>query len=148
MREEGIPVSEKINGPVINRRARSRFGRCTKTKFGYVIEVSSRILVCEEKEIETIMLHELLHTCPNCMNHGSLWKKYAEQVNRKYGYQITPRTSYEKLGIENPGSREPVKYTIVCVQCGQEIKRRRRCPLVDHIDRYKCGKCGGKLEIR
>lgn len=148
LRTEGIPAAEKITGIKINRRARSRFGRCTKTRSGYEIEVSEQLLKCDEKEIETVLLHELLHTCPKCMNHGQLWKRYAEILNRKYGYNITVRTSYEKLGLENPGSRESIKYRIVCTKCGQEYPRRRKCSLTENPERYSCGKCGGKLEIR
>ena len=54
----------------------------------------------------------------------------------------------EKLGLENPGSRESIKYRIVCTKCGQEYPRRRKCSLTEHPERYSCGKCGGKLEIR
>ena len=47
------------------------------------------------------------------------------------------------------GEAEYMKnYRIVCRECGMEIIRRRRCKLVENTDRYRCGKCGGKLEIR
>lgn len=148
LKTEGIPISDKILGPVVNKRIRSRFGRCIKKMSQYEIEISSRLLDCTDSVIEEILIHELLHTCPGCMNHGRKWKGYAEKLNRSYGYCIQVRTSYEKLGLENPGSREPVKYRIVCTGCGQVIERRRKCRLVDHIDRYRCGKCGEKLEIQ
>ena len=148
LRKEGIPAAEKIKGPVVNHRVRSRFGRCMKTASGYEIEVSSRVLACDVKQVETILLHELLHTCPNCMNHGVQWKQYAKQLNGKYGYRITSRTSYETLGIEDPGSRETIKYLVVCTGCGLEIQRKRRCRLTEHPEQYRCGKCGGTLEIR
>ena len=147
LKEEGIPVSNNITGPVINSRAKSRFGRCTKVRGGYEIEISSRLLSCNDKIIETVILHELLHTCPKCMNHGSLWKLYAAIINEKYGYQITCRTNYETLGLQAPGSRETIKYMIVCTECGQKYPRKRKCRLVENVDRYRCGKCGGKLEI-
>lgn len=148
LKEEGIPAAENIEGPIINSRVRSWFGRCRKTESGFVIEISSRLLDSSDKEIETVLIHELLHTCPGCMNHGRIWKKYAAYLNGKYGYMITGKTSYEKMGIENPGSRESVKYLVVCTKCGQEIPRRRMCPLVQHTEAYRCGKCGGKFEIR
>ena len=147
LRAEKIPTSKYIRGITINYRVSSRFGRCTKYRNGYRIELSGRLMEADDREVETVLLHELLHTCPGCLNHGSLWKKYAAVLNRKYGYAITTRTSYEKLGLESPESRETVKYLVKCTQCGTEFPRRRMCPLVKNVERYRCGKCGGKLEI-
>lgn len=171
LRIEGIPASENIAGIKINDRIRSRFGSCRKernaagpekkagagTRPGkgtadsavFHIEISGRMMLCrEDKDIETVLLHELLHTCPRCMNHGAKWKGYAEKLNKKYGYNIRAAARYEDFGLEEPGSRESVKYHIVCTGCGLEMRRKRRCPLVENIGRYRCGKCGGKLEIR
>lgn len=151
---EGIPAAKDISGPVINDRIRSRFGSCKKTgskregNGKYIIEISGRLMECDDPAVETVLLHELLHTCPGCMNHGKRWKAYAEMLNRKYGYDIRPASRYEAFGLEDPGSKEPVRYRIVCKKCGMEIVRKRRCPLVENVDRYRCGKCGGRLEIR
>ena len=147
LRNEKIPAAEKINRLIINDRVRSRFGKCTKDKDGYTIELSRRLLDGDDKAVETVILHELLHTCPRCLNHGKRWKVYAERLNGKYGYKITSTTSYKALGLEDPGSRESVKYIVICTKCGMQIPRKRRCRLVENVDRYYCGKCGGKLEI-
>lgn len=147
MREEKIPVSEKINKLTVNGRVRSRFGKCTKTAMGYDIELSGYLMDADDTAIETVILHELLHTCPKCLNHGKLWKAYAEKLNRKYGYQIAATSSYSSIGLKDPGSRETVKYMITCTRCGAEFPRKRKCSLVENVDRYRCGKCGGKLEI-
>ena len=148
VQQEGIPVAEKIEKIYINDKIRSRFGSCRKENGSYYIELSGKIMPCEDRVIETVLLHELLHTCPGCMNHGFRWKKYAEIINQKYGYEITASSRYETFGMENPESREPVKYTILCTNCGNRIERRRRCPLVEKADRYRCGKCGGILKIK
>lgn len=154
LQKEKIPVCEKIKALKINDRIRSRFGSCRKVQSGqrdteeYLIEVSGRLMESEDKAIETVLLHELLHTCYGCMNHGKRWKRYAMQLNQKYGYEIKPTARYESFGLEDPGSREQIRYRIVCRECGMEIIRRRRCKLVENTDRYRCGKCGGKLEIR
>lgn len=154
LRKEKIPASERIRGLKINDGIRSRFGSCKKVQSGqkdkeeYIIEISGTLMESEEKVIETVLLHELLHTCYGCMNHGKRWKMYAMQLNQKYGYEIKPTARYEAFGLEDPGSREQIRYRIVCRECGMEIIRRRRCKLVENTDRYRCGKCGGKLEIR
>ncbi|MGN1413572.1 MAG: SprT-like domain-containing protein [Anaerovoracaceae bacterium] len=154
LRKEGIPASENIVGLKINDRIRSRFGSCRKVNTRnqrsgeYLIEISGKILEGEDQTVETVLLHELLHTCYGCMNHGKRWKRYAMQLNQKYGYEIKPSAGYEAFGLEDPGSREKIRYRIVCMNCGMEMTRKRRCPLVVNTDRYRCGKCGGKLEIR
>ena len=147
LREEKIPASEKIKALKINHRIRSRFGRCIKTAGGYEIELSGRMMAASDRDIETVLLHELLHTCPGCMNHGKRWAEYAAWINRKYGYKISTTTTYESLGLENPGSRESVRYMVRCKSCGAEYPRKRMCSLIRDVDRYRCGKCGGKLEI-
>lgn len=147
LRQEKIPVSERIRSIVLNSRAKSRFGKCTLKNGWYEIEVSSILLDADDCTIETVILHELLHTCPGCMNHGTKWKYYAHRMNQKYGYKIARVNGYEQLGLEAPENRESIKYRIVCSQCGQEYLRKRNCRLVEHVDKYRCGKCGGKLEI-
>ena len=147
LREEHIPVTEHPIDLTINSRVRSRFGKCTKTGNRYSIELSGYLMETEDRTVETVLLHELLHTCPGCLNHGKRWKAHAEKVNQKYGYNITATTSYEKMGMADPGSRETVKYLVKCSSCGLEIPRKRKCRLVENVDRYRCGKCGGKLKI-
>ena len=147
LKKEGIPVSENIGELVINSRAKARFGKCTNIKGMYQIEVSSELFQLEDKPIETVILHELLHTCRGCMNHGKRWKQYAAVLNETYGYEITAKTSYEHLGLKTPESRESVKYMVVCCRCGAQFPRKRMCSLVENVDRYRCGKCGGNLEI-
>ena len=152
----GIPISRNIHGPVINTRAKARFGCCKANKktigpVSYTIEISERVLAAGEKNIKEIIAHELLHTCRGCMNHGKKWKEYAEVFRKGCGYKITRTTSYESLGLEVPaGTRqsEPYKYVLVCQKCGGKIMRRRRCSLVEKPHLYRCGKCGGNLELQ
>lgn len=154
LRKEKIPASERIAGLKINDGIRSRFGSCRKVhgadncSADYQIEISGRLMTGDDKAIETVLLHELLHTCYGCMNHGKRWRQYAMRLNQKYGYEIKATSGYEAFGLEDPGRREQVRYRIVCVNCGMEFTRKRRCPIVVNTDRYRCGKCGGRLEIR
>ena len=148
LKAEKIPVSDRISEIKINTRAKARFGKCTQLKKGYEIEISSRLFALEDKMIENVILHELLHTCPGCMNHGKRWKAYAAYINRKYDYTITVKTSYETLGLDEPEKNIQVKYMIRCTRCGASYPRQRMCRLVENVDRYVCGKCGGKLEIQ
>lgn len=95
----------------VNTRAKKRWGQCIRRVNGsYDININV-ILLDESTDIrglENTILHELLHTCEGCMNHGAIWKKYAEMVYKAYGYNVK-RTSdaYEK-GVAGAEKSEPV----------------------------------------
>lgn len=148
----GIPVSKDIEDVVINKRAKSRFGACKvkKNKLGkksFVIEISEEVLGCETKELSTIIVHELLHTCNGCFNHGRKWKLYCDLVEHKLGYKITRTQNYKDLGLDKPEPKEEIKYIVRCKGCGQEFPRKRMCNLVKHPEKYRCGKCGNILYL-
>lgn len=140
----GVPVSDNIDNRVrVNDRAITRFGKCTYTGGRYIIELSEILLDASEMSCRQTIAHELIHTCPDCMNHGLKFRKYADIMNRKYGYNISRTNSEEELGIERDISYQ---YIIVCQKCGMKIGRTKRTSLVEHPERYKC-KCGGNLRV-
>ena len=148
----GVPVSKDIDGIVINTRAKSRFGACKvkKSKLGkksFVIEISEEVMNCETKELSTIIVHELLHTCTGCFNHGKKWKLYGDLVEKKLGYKITRTQNYNELGLDKPESKEKIKYIVKCKGCGQEFPRKRMCNLDKQPEKYRCGKCGNILYL-
>lgn len=134
-----------ITGISINTRATSRLGRCRRLGNGnFEIEISKFILTDIKKLTDTIY-HELLHTVENCFNHGNTWKAYANKVNNYYNMNIS-RTS-EATEEFRQEKISKAKYMIVCKGCGQIIYRQKKSKLITEMDRYKCGKCGAKLEI-
>ena len=140
-----IPVSKEINPRVrLNRRARTRFGCCIRKDGKYTIELSAKLAEQgTEDAILQVLAHEVLHTCYGCSNHGARWKGYAQRMNTVYGYRIRRTDNYAELGIEDD---RPVRYYVVCAQCGRRIPRMKRSPLVDHPERYRCT-CGGALRV-
>ena len=142
-RAVNIPVSDRICPQVrLNRRARTRFGCCIRQNGGYIIELSARLArEGSEDAILQVLAHEALHTCYGCSNHGARWKGYARRMNAAYGYDISRTDKFEDLGLEDD---RPVRYRVVCTQCGRRIPRMKRSPLVDHPERYRC-QCGGTL---
>lgn len=132
----------------VNTRAKKRFGLCTRKRNGlydYVIEINHQLLNVDELSAMNTMVHEILHTCEGCMNHGRLWMSYANKMNRMYGYNITKTSSYEKMGLEKP---KP-KYLIKCKseKCTVEIPRYKKSKSITQINRYACPKCRGKLKV-
>ena len=140
-----IPVSDHIRPQVrLNRRARTRFGCCIREGGTYTVELSAQLAQeGTEDAIMQVLAHEVLHTCYGCSNHGKRWKSYAAKMNAAYGYHINRTDNFEDLGIEDD---RPVRYRVVCTQCGRQIPRMKRSPLVDHPERYRC-RCGGTLRV-
>ncbi len=139
-----IPISINIVPTItINTRAKGRFGQCKKHNGQYLIEISQYLTEAEEKYIREVLAHEILHTCPNCMNHGRQWKLHAMRMNYKYGYEISRTNSCANMGIENP-KKESANYVITCNKCGTKTYKQRESKVIKNIERYRC-KCGGKL---
>ena len=135
----------------INAHMHDRWGTCrrvlTDTGECFEIELSENLLDDELSDVpaETTMLHELLHTCGDCMNHGYKWKKLAEKVNKYYGCDIKRKGSYESFGIKDPRESQ-WKYMVVCSECGAVIHRIKKSNVIKYPYLYMCAKCGGTLK--
>lgn len=151
----GIPYGI-ITDFSVNTRAKSRWARTWKNGDIYRIEVSCDLLDDRnnEKGLYNTLLHEILHTCKGCLNHGAKWKEYAEIIRKEYGYEIKRASTYEEKGIceevaktrkEYRKNREKVKHIIRCKKCGHEFKRKRKSKFTENYTIYKCF-CGGELE--
>lgn len=137
----------------VNTRAKSRWGQC-KIVNGtqryewfdreFEINISDRILVDEvnDDKVISVIIHEILHTCEGCFNHGEKWKKYADLVNDCYScYKVETTQSCEFFGFN---SREEhiknSKYKIKCNGCGNVFYRNR----MFDTNSCRCGKCKQK----
>lgn len=141
-REAGIPVAEQIDPRVqLNTRAKKRYGRCLCRAGRYTIELSAYLEDADSSFVYTVLAHEVLHTCPGCMNHGAHWKLYAARMRERYGYPIERTASYGLLPEQKPA---PTRYMLQCTVCGAVFPRQKKSKLVQHPGRYRC-KCGGKL---
>lgn len=152
--QEKIPISNNVKEIKINTRAKKRLGCCKQVektllgKWSYIIEVSYRMKDASDIELTEVLLHELLHTCPGCMNHGVKWKGYVKQINDKYGYKITTTVKRKLPGEESEQTKVmDYKYVIICKKCGAKAYRKKKSKLVENVNNYRCGKCGGKLKI-
>jgi len=144
----------------VNPRLRRAVGRCTIVKTYYCGEKDFKIelnpAVVEDSvpdsELETTILHELLHTCPDCWNHGKTWSYYAAKVNQEYGYHVA-RTINCKTAAQRRNEIEPYKYKVICKSCGKVVaKRKRVCDIVSNTGRYYHPSCkqagrGGALRV-
>lgn len=132
----------------LNSRAKKRWGQCTKKSNGECrIQIASRLLTDDrisEKACKDTIIHEILHSCPECKGHTGKWKEYAQIMNVKYGYDIKRITSGEEKGVENYISTRglPLKYVFKCKYCGNSIAKKMECKFTHYYKNYRCKKCG------
>lgn len=153
MRAIGIEPSRQIFAIRENRRAKKRLGCCKVVKergrTGFVIEVSSIMERCSDEVLKDVIFHELLHTCPGCLNHGQKWKSLADRINRACGSHIRVRADSSQIpGLPREEEEPYYKYEIECAACGVRFYRMRRSRVVDHPEYYRCSRCGGRLRVR
>ena len=137
-----------IIGVKLNYRAKNRFGQCRLSNtyslnFNYLIFNDK----ADEDAVMNVLIHEILHTCKDCMTHKGEWKRLANIVNANTKYNITRCTNYASLGIENPKGEKKHNYVFVCEDCGQVIIRERASKFTKNYHAYRCGKCGGKFKF-
>lgn len=65
-----------------------RIVRYGKYKMHY-IEISPWVLELEDKIIKNTIIHEIIHCMPYANNHGDIFKKYANYINKELGYEIS-----------------------------------------------------------
>lgn len=132
----------------INTRAQKRWGQCRKTPYGFTINISYRLLGddVDIMALKNTIMHEILHTCNGCLNHGSEWKRQADRVNRAYGYNIKRCTSAEEKGLEMVQTTKLIKHQFVCERCGQVIRRQKESNFTKNYQYYTCGICGGSFK--
>ena len=138
---KGVSVS-------INTRAHSRFGQARKRQGVYSININVDLLD-ERNPIDMLhdtIIHELLHTCPDCMNHGEKWKQWALKVNRKYGMDIKRCTSVKDAGLQ-VFTGIKANWIVKCDKCGREYVYQRAGKVVQNPEKYRCH-CGGKLTAK
>lgn len=144
----------------INTRALKRWGQCKAIPGGFSININYILLdeKNDEQGLKNTIIHELLHSCKNCMNHGKEWQYLANKVNRTYGYNIKRVSSANDKGLTEESQKEQINaeieklqnrkhYEIICQNCGYKYIRYKESKIVQHPEYYRCGVCHGKLKV-
>lgn len=134
---------------VANTRAKKRWGQCKAIPGGYSININAILLDerNDEQGLKETIIHELLHSCKDCMNHGSKWNYLAQKVNSAYGYNIKRINSAAEKGVSEETRPYMEKYTVKCNKCGYIYTRARKTKLIQYPEHYRCGCCGGSLSL-
>ena len=112
------------------------------------IVISKRILNDKypEKYLKETIIHELIHTCDGCTDHGSGFKRIARIINKELGYNIKRCASPDEAKIYHemykPKER---KYSIECPKCGSRWNYKIKCNTYKHPERYRCSRCKATL---
>lgn len=134
----------------VNTRAKKRWGQCKALGNGNFSINISAFLLDESTDVEGLkntIIHELLHTCKGCLNHGTEWKRLASIVNRAYGYNIKRTSSAEEKGctcVPDNTKVRSIKHKLVCNKCGHVFIRYRDSKFTRMPGNFLCG-CGGTI---
>ena len=147
-------IGVKYTAPVkwnTNHRA-LRYGRCSRHLNGtFTIEVSIRLLN-ENVPIEILedtIIHELIHTCEGCFNHGKQFHKIASIINDCYScYNLDTKSSSEENKILQEIVPVQYKYFLFCENGCWEEGYMRKTKSIKYPHIYKCSKCGGSCKSR
>lgn len=147
---EGIPY-RKITDISVNKRLSKAWGRCIKDAETGNFSIELREVVTDEnitaeKGIMSIILHEVIHTCEGCWNHGIKFNSYGDRL-LKYGYDTQNATkSMEKLGVDREKCVNSMRYVCRCKKCGILEGRQRMCKFINEPQNFTHKGCGGTFE--
>ena len=138
-----VPYSDNIINIKVDN-SKSRWGLCHRTYDGdYTITLSDKLFKGSHDGILSTMLHEMIHTAPDCMKHTGDWKRYAKRVNvylNKPNF-IKRCNDAEEKGIAEKQIEKDSKYIIQCPKCGYKWHRERYTKIIAHPENFSCPTC-------
>lgn len=143
--------SKRIVSITINNRLSRSLGRCRRIGRDFFIELAGKVARddVDLHFIKNIIMHELVHTMPECFNHGYMFQRTAAIINKRLGYNVGTHETAENMiaaGVKPINKKEEAKYAICCGKCGKTVAyRQKKCGLTDNPGNYTHTGCGGKL---
>lgn len=147
LKDIDIPIQDDKIIDIDFYKTRS-LGRCLKTTDDrYLIKVSS---MYENEDIDlnelyATVIHELIHTCKDCMHHGDKWLQYAHMADSVYGYGIVGyKTFYDIRHTE-----KPVLGRMECMNCigYWDVREPKSWKQIKNGEKYYCGWCGCEMRL-
>lgn len=138
----------------VNPRLRQAWGRCVRLGRCCTIELQPFLLDSRTPLVvlKQVIIHEILHSCDGCHNHGLLWKSYADRINARYGYHIARLVNAEERKLCNDAGtfqpEERFRYVMECGNCHVRSYKSRICNFVRYPEGYICKKCGSQSWTR
>lgn len=117
-----VPFSSNISNVITLNRSKTTLGVCRCRNFlgekSFNIVVSKYLLNSNIKTIKNTLAHELIHTVDGCFNHGYNFMNYAQEVNRKLGYNVSDKYRGDDF-------KKNYKWKITCTKCGVTFYRHK-----------------------
>lgn len=142
----------------VNYRAKKRWGQCCQSYdvYGECFKININADLCHPdanyRGLKETVIHEIIHTCPDCMCHTGEWKRLADLVNDCYGYHIKRCSTSEDKGMGDfykanprPVKKIEYKYEFTCKGCGHMVRLKKKTKFAEYYYLYSCGWCGGKF---
>lgn len=116
----------------ISSRMTKTLGNCRRNSAHYyTITISKKYLEhSSAQSVHDTIMHEVLHSLPDCMNHGTIWKNYANKICMAIPKYNISRLSNDKEYGEYINEITKYKYKIICKGCGATWKRQRMSDLI------------------
>lgn len=148
-KECGLKPGE-ITSVKVNGRLSRALGRCRQSRDyrGFHIEINKKVAEkCDYRFIMQTMLHEVVHTCDGCWNHGEGFKSAARKIMAKYPeYDIQRTNNPVKENSAGDSYLRSYKYLVRCSKCGEVVGKDRMCDFVKYPKLYRHIHCGGTFE--
>ena len=110
LKEKGFPVGNIID--VKLSWGRKTLGLCQMTNKGnYIIRISK---YSDVDTMEGTIFHEIIHTFPGCLNHGTAFQEYAGIINRLYNMKICTHSPLPKIRTN---------VTLICPCCKKTLHK-------------------------
>lgn len=151
MRKIGIPV-QNVCAVELNDRTYA-LGTCKMCRkitgeTVYKVEYSKGLLDCKFETVAQVVIHELIHTCKGCMNHGITFKAYALIASKHFRIPVWTTANAEQSAdfASSEFVKSKMKYAVMVmngVNKGHLIESQRITKIVKSLinhtsDIWKC----------
>lgn len=146
--EVGIPYGTIFNIRINNRLSRA-WGRCLSQdgRKTFWIEIQGKFAKDEfstDKAVIAVIIHEIIHTCEGCWNHGAQFMEYGQRITDRFGIKVAAHDSAEDLTVDSIAWNASKKYEVKC-NC-RSICKDRMCDIIKYPHTYTCRLCHGNFE--
>lgn len=86
MRVDGFPVAIKV-GVVMDKQQRTCFGTCQRFRKdgSFIIHLMPALMEVDMDIVDNTIIHEIIHTFPNCWDHGMEFHRFGRKATTLYG---------------------------------------------------------------
>lgn len=160
------PDAPIVEVTTLRANATRAWGKCYRrfklAKPQYLIKVNQSLLdetkSLSDEALMNTLIHEILHACAWSDGHTGRWLFFANEINKKYGYNIQRESSSKEMGmsegyraealaqyIKRVEKSRTVKIKLVCEKCGHENLYRRESKFTKNYKGCRCSLCHGNL---